>query len=58
VSLFERETMVSSGFTSRKPKPWYDKVFLKQLKILRHLLAEKYALKSALIIRNNLEENN
>jgi hypothetical protein len=36
--------------TKRKQKPWYSDVFYKQIKILGHLMAEKYAQKAANVI--------
>lgn len=43
VNLEDRDSMIVSGSTSRRPKPWYTDVFYKQLERLRHILAEKTA---------------
>jgi len=56
VTLDERDMMMSSGFTTRKPKPWYDDVFFTQLRVLSHLMAEKYGQRAALIVKANLEK--
>ena len=41
VSIKDRDTMISAGLTSRRPKPIISDVFYKQLAILRYLLEEK-----------------
>jgi len=40
------------GATNRRPKPFFTDVFYTQVKILTHLMAEKYALKAANVIIN------
>jgi hypothetical protein len=50
VTIEHRDMMVGAGAASRRQKPWYSDVFYKQLKILTHLMAEKYAQKAANVI--------
>jgi hypothetical protein len=53
VTIEHRDMLMSSGAASRRQKPWYSDVFYKQLKILSHLMAEKYAQKAAKVIVTN-----
>jgi hypothetical protein len=55
VTIADREMLVSSGATSRRQKPWYSTVFYTQLKVLTHLMAEKYALKAADLVFTELD---
>jgi len=43
VPLYDRDAMIASGETKRRPKPWYSDTFFKQLEVLRHLIGEKTA---------------
>ncbi|HMM12452.1 MAG TPA: hypothetical protein PKE03_10200 [Bacteroidales bacterium] len=43
VSLEERDSLIMSGSTSRRAKPWYTDVFYKQLERLRYILQDKVA---------------
>ena len=54
VTLENRDLMIRSGATSRRPKMWFTDVFYKQVKILSHLLAEKLAQKAVVMITTNL----
>lgn len=45
------------GSGKRRPKQWYSKTFFAEVKKLGELLAEKYALKAALVIVNGVEGN-
>ena len=54
VTLEDRDLMISSGATTRRPKLWFTDVFYKQVKILAHLMAEKNAKAAALMISTNL----
>lgn len=45
VNLYDRDALIASGETSRRPKPWYSDTFYKQLEVLRHLIGEKTAKK-------------
>lgn len=54
VTLENRDALIASGFTSRRPKPFITDVFYKQVKVLAHLMAEKYAKTSAILIVRNL----
>lgn len=57
VSLDIRDALINAGAIKRRPKPWFTDVFYKQLEVLRHLLEEKYAMKTELYITRNLEDN-
>lgn len=57
VTLEDRDLMISSGATSRRPKPWFTDVFYKEIKTLAHLLAEKYKKKSTVMIINGLQKD-
>jgi hypothetical protein len=48
---------VQSGNTSRKPKPWYSKVFYSEVQKLASLMAQKYARKATLAIVENIDDN-
>lgn len=50
VDLENRNTLVSTGVTKRRRKPWYTDVFALQLKKLSELMAEKHAMKGANLI--------
>jgi hypothetical protein len=39
----------------RRPKPWYSKTLYSQLKVLTELMADKYAIKSGVIIFEGLK---
>lgn len=54
VTIENRDMMIRSGATRRRPKMWFTDVFYKQVKILSHLLEEKLAKKAELIISMNL----
>lgn len=54
------QDMITFSFvdtTHRRPKPWYTDTFFKQIRILKHLLEEKYARKSQLVIVKNASDN-
>jgi hypothetical protein len=55
VTIENREMLISSGASERRQKPWFSSVFYTQLKILKHLMAEKYAQQSAVVVINNLK---
>lgn len=57
VNFENRDILISQGLTKRRPKPWYTDVFYKQVAVLGHLLAEKYAIRSQFIIKTTLEES-
>ena len=44
VTVADKQTMISSGATKRREKPFISDVFYKQLNVLRHLMEEKQAL--------------
>lgn len=44
--------------TSRKQKPWFSSVFMTQLAVLKHLMAEKYAEKAAVVVINDMQSGN
>lgn len=48
---------VPLGSSDVNPKPWYSKEFFSQVKRLSELLKEKYELKAALSIVENIESN-
>lgn len=52
VTIKNRDMLAGIGATNRRPKPWFTDVFYTQVKILTHLMAEKYALKAANVIIN------
>lgn len=65
ITLEDRDTYILSGKHKkyyhggpRRPKPWYDDVFPKQLAILSHLLSEKYGQRTVLFIKTTLESFN
>lgn len=51
-------TVEQVGFSNRRPKSWYSKVFFSQLEKLKELLAEKYASNALLAIVTNVERYN
>lgn len=55
VPLDVRDAMISGGMTKRRPKPFLYVTFYKQLAVLRHLLAEKNALKIERFIIQQIE---
>lgn len=55
VNIVERDGLIASGLTSRKPKTWYTSVFYKQLERLRHILSEKTARQVENMIMVNLQ---
>lgn len=57
VPLKTRDNQVAAGMTKREKKPWFSDIFYKQLSVLRHLLAEKYATKTESLIIRNYEDN-
>jgi len=57
VTISDRDVMILPGKTKRRPKPWYDDVFYKQLKILSHLMTEKYSRKVTVLVKTTLEES-
>jgi len=58
VTIEHREMLISSGASDRRQKPWFSSVFYTQLKILGHLMAEKYAQQSAVVVINSLQAEN
>jgi len=65
ITLEDRDTYILSGKHKkyydggpRRPKPWYDDVFPKQITILSHLLSEKYGQRTVLFIKTTLESFN
>lgn len=62
VTIGERDTYILAGKKAkynkgegRRPKPWYDDVFPKQLTILGHLLAEKYGHRTVALVKTAIE---
>jgi len=55
VTIDNRDTLVLSGSTTRRRKPWYDDVFPKQLYILGALLSERYGQRTVAMIKTQLE---
>lgn len=58
VLLEDREIKVNAEATNRRKKPWYSDVFYEQLKILSHLLSEKYAKQAADMVVTELDWSN
>lgn len=58
VTIENRDMLVNSGASTRRQKPWFSSVFYTQLAILRHLMAEKYAQKAAVVVINDLQSSN
>jgi len=65
VTIAERDTYILSEKKAkyqkgagRRPKPWYDDVFPKQLTILGHLLAEKYGQRTVALVKTTMESAN
>lgn len=58
MTIEHRDMLVSSGAASRRQKPWFSTVFYTQLKILSHLMAEKYAQQTAVVVINQLQLGN
>jgi hypothetical protein len=57
IPLEYRDMLKAAGATTRRQKRWFTSVFYKQVKILSHIIAEKYALKAAnLIIETGKED--
>lgn len=48
-------TLSMVGSTSRKPKPWYSKVFWAQFEKLKEIMVEKYQIKSQMAIITEIE---
>jgi hypothetical protein len=57
VNLDNRDSMIAAGLTTRRPKPWYSKTFFYQVRRLGEILAEKYAIKGAIHIVTNIDDN-
>jgi hypothetical protein len=57
IDLDNRDSMVSSGLTTRRQKPWYSKNFFYQVRRIGEILSQKYAQKSAIIIVTNIDDN-
>lgn len=57
VDLQDMFTFSFVDLTKRRPKPWFSDTFYKQLRILKHLMEEKYALKSKMVIVKNANDN-
>lgn len=57
VNLENRDSMVSSGQTTRRQKRWFSKNFFYQVRRLGEILAEKYGRKGAIAIVANIEDN-
>ncbi len=58
VTLEHRDMLIGAGATARRPRKWFTDVFYNQVKILTHLMAEKYALKAASVIINQTNFEN
>lgn len=65
VTIADRDTYILAGKKAkynkgegRRPKPWYDDVFPKQLTILGHLLAEKYGHRTVALVKTTFESAN
>ena len=58
VNIEDRDTFITAGKTSRRPRPWYDDVFPKQLTILGHLLAEKFGQRTVMLVKTTMESAN
>ncbi len=54
VTIENRDLMISSGATKRRPKMWFTDVFYKEIRVLSKLLEEKYAKKTTVLIINGL----
>jgi len=57
VTLADRDGMIAAKTTNRIKKPWFSDTFYKQLASLRHILAEKYAQKTEMLIVRNIDDN-
>jgi hypothetical protein len=58
VTIENRDMLVNSGVSTRRQKPWFSSVFYTQLAVLKHLMAEKYAQKAAVVVINDLQSCN
>lgn len=54
VTIENRDMMIRSGATRRRPKMWFTDVFYKEIKVLSKLLEEKYSKKTTVLIVNGL----
>jgi hypothetical protein len=54
VTIENRDMMIRSGATRRRPKMWFTEVFYKEIKVLSKLLEEKYSKKTTVLIVNGL----
>lgn len=54
VTIENRDLMIRSGATRRRPKPFVLPVFYQQVKVLTYLLEEKYAKKATVMIVKGL----
>lgn len=57
VNLENRDTLILADMTKRRPRPFYDDVFPKQLAILGHLMLEKYKHRVVAFVKTTIEEN-
>lgn len=48
-------TLETVEFSTRKPKPWYSKVFWGQFQKLKELMVDKYQMKSTMSILTEIE---
>jgi len=48
-------TLESVEFSTRKPKPWYSKVFWGQFQKLKELMVDKYQVKSQISVISEIE---
>lgn len=48
-------TVEDVSFSSRRPKPWYSKVFYSQLEKLKEILVEKYENKAQIAVLTNVK---
>lgn len=56
INLDNRDTLISAGMTSRRPKPWFTDTFYKEVAKLRYLLAERTARNVQLLIIREIEK--
>lgn len=56
VTIENRDSLIASGFTTRRQKPFITDVFYKQVTVLTHLMAEKYKQKTIVLIVKSFEE--
>lgn len=58
VNVENRDVLIAAGLTRRRPKPWYTDTFYKQVARLRHLISERLAQQTQLMIVRNIQDGN